>query len=386
MGWLDAFVTLLDRLRPRGPVLLGNAIPGSGDRPEGASLHDRYEEKALAGLAETTFRKASGVLDAFTEAVKPRLLASVTADLLSRYEKHLRDGSRAETTIKGHLAHLSAALSWAAEKGLIAVAPKIRMPRRAKKPKLMKGRPVTAGEFERMLAAVPAVLFPEGVPVKEDRKPAILDSWVFFLRGLWVSGLRLDESMHLAWQPGAGGISIDGLDGAEPMLLVPAEAEKGHEDRLLPMAPEFAELLRTVPQARRTGYVFDPRPRQQRYGRYLTAHRVGLVVSAIGEAAGVLVAERFKPGGPGKTGKIVKKWASTHDLRRSFGERWAPRVMPAVLQELMRHESIQTTMRYYVGQNARRTAAILWEAHRASSEKVGATLGATSNSATSESS
>jgi hypothetical protein len=29
--------------------------------------------------------------------------------------------------------------------------------------------------------------------------------------------------------------------------------------------------------------------------------------------------------------------------------------------ELMRHESIDTTMKYYVGRNAERTAAILWE-------------------------
>ena len=60
------------------------------------------------------------------------------------------------------------------------------------------------------------------------------------------------------------------------------------------------------------------------------------------------------------------KYASAHDLRRSFGERWATRVMPQVLQELMRHESIETTLRYYVGPNAQATAAVLWEAHRAS--------------------
>ena len=85
----------------------------------------------------------------------------------------------------------------------------------------------------------------------------------------------------------------------------------------------------------------------------------------IGKAANVKVAE--------KGGKI--KFASCHDFRRSFGERWASRVMPNVLQELMRHENIQTTMRYYVGQNAKRTSAILWEAHRA--HAAGTTLGTT---------
>ena len=35
--------------------------------------------------------------------------------------------------------------------------------------------------------------------------------------------------------------------------------------------------------------------------------------------------------------------------------------MPAQLMELMRHESIETTLTYYVGRNAERTAAALWE-------------------------
>ena len=32
--------------------------------------------------------------------------------------------------------------------------------------------------------------------------------------------------------------------------------------------------------------------------------------------------------------------------------------------QLMRHESIETTMKFYVGRNADTTAAVLWEAHR----------------------
>ena len=37
--------------------------------------------------------------------------------------------------------------------------------------------------------------------------------------------------------------------------------------------------------------------------------------------------------------------------------------MPAVLKELMSHESIETTLRYYVGLNAESTADTLWECH-----------------------
>ena len=53
------------------------------------------------------------------------------------------------------------------------------------------------------------------------------------------------------------------------------------------------------------------------------------------------------------------KWASAHDLRRSFGEQCAVRVMPHVLKELMRHENIETTMWYYVARNAETTADAL---------------------------
>lgn len=59
-------------------------------------------------------------------------------------------------------------------------------------------------------------------------------------------------------------------------------------------------------------------------------------------------------------GKV--KFASAHDLTRSFGERWSSLVMPNVLKELMRHESIETIMKYYVGQNAQATADILYKA------------------------
>jgi len=39
------------------------------------------------------------------------------------------------------------------------------------------------------------------------------------------------------------------------------------------------------------------------------------------------------------------------------------RLMPAQLMELMRHESIDTTLRYYVGTDAQRTAEAAWAAY-----------------------
>ena len=62
--------------------------------------------------------------------------------------------------------------------------------------------------------------------------------------------------------------------------------------------------------------------------------------------------------------KAARKYASGHDLRRSFGNRWASRVKPPVLQRLMRHASIQTTLTYYVDLDADEVADGLWEAEK----------------------
>ena len=57
------------------------------------------------------------------------------------------------------------------------------------------------------------------------------------------------------------------------------------------------------------------------------------------------------------------KYASAHDLRRSFRTRRARRVMPAVLQKLMRHASIDTTKKYSVDLDVDDVVDQLWKAH-----------------------
>ena len=55
------------------------------------------------------------------------------------------------------------------------------------------------------------------------------------------------------------------------MLRIPAELEKGNQDRILPIAPEFVEFLERTPVDERTGYVFNPKPqRLKRSSRHWT--------------------------------------------------------------------------------------------------------------------
>lgn len=73
---------------------------------------------------------------------------------------------------------------------------------------------------------------------------------------------------------------------------------------------------------------------------------------------------------PRKRDTAVRDDASAHDLRRSFSERWSVRVMPQVLKDLMRHESIETTLRYYVGRNAQTITDAAWVAREAKKSTV----------------
>ena len=104
----------------------------------------------------------------------------------------------------------------------------------------------------------------------------------------------------------------------------------------LPITPDFAEYLLATPEAERHGPIFRPLMPRGIVRRPLA----GRMVALIGELARVVVHTAAK------TGEV--KFASAHDLRRSFGTRWAKRVKTPVLMRLMRHENIATTMTFYV--------------------------------------
>jgi len=364
-----------------------------------AEFRQRYEDEVLPGLASNTALKVSATFNAVEEHVSPLRLADLTADRISQLIKRLREvewskdwgkrqpdpqsngkGKRrpksapavmvglSESTIRGHLAHLKAALRWAHKLGLLVEVPKFDLPRRAKKSgktSPMKGRPITAEEFERMLAKVRDIAVPEaqGDQLTTEQQERV-ESWKHTLRGLWLSGLRLGEALNLWWDDDSK-LCVD-LSGEFPMMRIRSELEKANEDRLLPITPDFADFLMTTPEDERTGPVFNPMPLSGQRER-LSLLWVSKIISAIGEAAGVKVATDIR------TGRV--KYASAHDFRRAFGERWASRVMPPILQQLMRHASIDTTLRFYVGKNADTAAAAVWES-------VGRRLGNTSGNST----
>ena len=94
-----------------------------------------------------------------------------------------------------------------------------------------------------------------------------------------------------------------------------------------------------------------------------TIHWVSKTICRIGERAGVRLGERTRRSRK-EQGRVetVTKFAAAHDLRRAFGFRWSQRVRPNVLQQLMRHADIKTSLLFYVGENAQAAADAIWAA------------------------
>ena len=186
-----------------------------------------------------------------------------------------------------------------------------------------------------MLAAVPQVVGDKAA-----------ESWKQILRVLWASGLRLSEALLLRWDQQPDGVRVM-LNGKKSVLAFDADSQKSGKVQLVPLAPEAVELLE--PLQAKQGYVIEIR-RQDGLPMARDVLKASKIISKIGKKANVVV------------DAAKGKCASAHDLRRAFAFRWSRLVRTPELKELMRHASIETTLTYYVGQNAEATSEGLWDA------------------------
>ena len=305
---------------------------------------EMYFEEYVSGLQKTSADKINTLINHIQNLMVVNYLQDIDSRFISSFLAKLRKKKPkplSESSIDSNKRHLKAMLNWAKDQDLIPVAPsfpKIQRKKKTNKATPMKGRPITDAEFLKMLQAVPKV-------VPEDE----VDGYIFFLRCLYASGLRLQEATELYWDRDDK-LCLHFEDDGEMLLWIPDEYEKGHQDRLMELAPEFAELLDDVPQDQRRGPVFNLKGQWRWIGRR---------ISKIGEAAGIVVNE--------KTGKF----ASAHDLRRAYGERWAGRVGELDLMRLMRHDSIQTTLRYYAKINAKKQSRRIRQAYETAKKEHG---------------
>jgi integrase len=267
------------------------------------TFRELYEEEKLAGAREATKLKAGYVFDAFEELAHPRTLGTINERTLSKYAVQLREKEYKPATIQGHLAYLRAALRWAADQKLIPTAPKVVMPKVPKKKTIRK---IVAEEFERLLAVAPG-------------------GWGAFLQTAWYTGMRRNEMLDLTWNSENGRPWVDFGQGR---IWIPAAYNKSDADQWIPLHPELAAILQAQRQARGKLFALSTSPRE--------------------------VSRKF--------GQLAKKAGlriSLHDLRRSFGSRYASVVPAPVLQRLMRHADIKTTLAFYTDVDDALEAAIL---------------------------
>jgi len=324
--------------------LEGGLLPHAG-KMAWEAFRERYEMEHVPSLAAETGAKIQVVFGLVDRVLHVERLRDIDERRLSYLAAALRKEGKSESTIHSYLSTLKAILNWARQQKLInscPVFPRIQRRRKSGSGDLMKGRAITEEEFDRMLAAAVHVVGSHGV-----------DAWTRYLRGLWCSGLRLSESLEFWWDREDRMHPVFPPRG-RPYLRVVGEFEKGHADRHLAMTPEFAAFLQETPVSERHGPVFRL-PGMRRGTLEIRSKWAGKIISKIGKRA--LVRVQFNA----KDAEHVK-YASAHDLRRAFGLRWAHLVDAPILQQLMRHESIETTMRYYVGRNADRTADACWAA------------------------
>lgn len=331
----------------------------TGDDVPWRDFCDRYETEYLTGLSAGSAESWKTCRNTIEESLNPQWLDDLDSQALSKLAAAMRRRKLSENTIKSRMGGISAALGWARRVGFIDSMPEIPKPPRARGVnRKARSRPITGEEFDRMLANVEVgLLYLEESKPKDDaprkrkvseptrekrrerQRRRIADAaplWRRFLCALWLSGLRRDEACNLSWDWGAD-FSVD-LEGRYPQYRIKVKGQKSARDQLCPMAPEFAAFLNAIPNQERKGRVL---------GVTCTSDHAGRVVSAIGHVSRIVVST------DGKT-------ATAHDLRRAFGTRWAVRVQPAVLKELMRHRQISTTMEYYVDLDQATIAAELW--------------------------
>jgi integrase len=280
-----------------------------------AAFVEVYTGEHLAGKRPHTRRKAGGILQAFGDHARPKTVAAVDERTLSAYAAELHRRSRAAATVSAHLGHLRAALRWAAEQGLTVKAPRVP---RVKVPARPVLRTVSRTELERLRDAAGPVL--GAVCRRTGHDPAAAArGWRDYLDTLWYTGMRRTEAMYLRWEEQSEAAWVD---LAARRIQIPAATCKAGTDSWLPVHERLLPVLAAARRAR--GRCFE-----------LTTdnpERVTQIFRALAEAAGLS--------------------CTAHDLRRAFGTRLAPHTPAHVLQRLMRHANLATTLKYYVNLDA----------------------------------
>lgn len=269
-------------------------------------FRELFEEEYVTGTRPATRRNFIDTLNLFERLCRPRLLRSIDERAISSFVAAMRrepgrakeSPGMAASSIKVRLQFLHTALSWAVRQKMLPSVPGFP----TIKPPKKDPQPVAPELFERLL-----------LKAKGDEQMQ-----AYLLCG-WLAGLRLTEAFALEWEETT---AAPYLDLNRNRIILPAEIVKAGDDQWLPLDPELQAVLEKLPRQGRQVFRFVTKG-----GRPLQAGGVSQRVIDLAAKAGV---------------KLTMK-----SLRRGFGCRYAGKVSAHVLQKLMRHANIKTTLDYY---------------------------------------
>jgi integrase len=264
-----------------------------------------FEDEYLPNCRPWTRKTFATVFNRFESLCTPNRLGSINERTVSAFAAGLRKrpGRRAGTTMEPstiavYLNFLHVALGWAKRQKLIPELPAFPVVQVPKK----DPQPVPAESFERLLA-------------KAENDPQMR---AYLLCG-WLAGLRLAEALALEWEESE---EVPYLDLSRDRIVLPAKFVKAVKPQWLPLdATLRAALLALSRRGRKVFHFTDHSGRP--IGEVAVSHRV----VDLAKRAGVKLTMRT--------------------LRKGFGCYYASRVPAQVLQKLMRHADIKTTMNYY---------------------------------------
>lgn len=295
----------------------------------------KFDTNHLSQLSPAHRVKCSTMHKRMSEAASRRGIrdfkcSDVDSVLALEVESAMRQSDIEESTVRSNMASLWSMLSWGQDYGLI---PDFRRPRRrgGKREKQLvksKGRSLSGEEIDRMRAAIPLVC-------KRGEKPA---GFLNAMKAMELIGMRLTECWLFSWDP-APGTHFPVLLDTSSAAIEFSNVQKSGVDATVPLTNEAIAWLRQL-RDHRGDSPWVCRTTGAR-GEHATPNRLGRVISAAGEKANVVV-KRFQ-----KSTCEKIKYASAHDLRRTFATRLQRDLTISERQRLTRHANASTLLDHY---------------------------------------
>ena len=223
--------------------------------------YERYRDFKLKRIKETSFahiRSPLGIAERiFTgyrqdHGLPESLLIHdvMTLDMMEYLQERLMDGdecrydTRSPNTVNSMMKIIMGFVRFCHKRGWIASIPDVE---RLDVDEVMKGRPITGEEFDRMIKATPLVVGEEAA-----------ESWKFAMQVIWHSGFRVGDLMDFRWDDDRHiRPHWSTRQDVYPTITIPS-SQKNRRVQEIPMLPGLNELLQSISQSSRKCWIVNP--------------------------------------------------------------------------------------------------------------------------------